>query len=123
MCEISTELWRKSSDLATKAREAREKVAPLEKRVSNLVLESEERNTAVERYKGKVTRVETLLIQRDLALDQVQVDLFEVQGQVSLWHRRAEENQKRVEGKSGVLTFIFWRADPFPNFCPPLFFW
>jgi len=45
----------------TEAREAQEKVASLEKRVSDLVLKSQERSTATERYKGKVTRVETLL--------------------------------------------------------------
>ena len=60
-CEISTELRRKCSDLATEAQEAREKVAPLEKRVSDHVLESQERTAAAERHKGKVTRVESLL--------------------------------------------------------------
>ena len=39
-CEISAELRQKCSDLATEAREAQEKVAPLEKRVSDLILES-----------------------------------------------------------------------------------
>jgi hypothetical protein len=33
----------------------------LEKRVSDLVLESQERNDAAERYKGEVTRVETFV--------------------------------------------------------------
>jgi len=62
-CEISIELWRKCSDLTAETREAREKVASFEKRVSDLVLESQEQNTATERYKGEVTRVETLLAQ------------------------------------------------------------
>ena len=39
-CEISAELRQKCSDLTTEAREAREKVAPLEKRVSDLIMES-----------------------------------------------------------------------------------
>ena len=47
---------------------------------SDLVLESQERNAATERYKGEVTRVETLLAQRDLALNQAQKDLTEAQG-------------------------------------------
>jgi len=41
-CEISAELRQKCTALATEAREAREKVAPLEKRVSDLTLESQE---------------------------------------------------------------------------------
>ena len=41
---------------------------------------------------------------------------------MSLWHRCAEENRKRVEGKSGVFSFISWCADPFPYFCPPSLF-
>ena len=35
-CEISTELRQKSSALATEAREARDKVAPLEERIGIL---------------------------------------------------------------------------------------
>ena len=65
-CEISTELRQKCSDLVTEAREAQEKVAPLEKRVSDLTLESQEQSAAAERYKGKVTRVEALLTKKDL---------------------------------------------------------
>jgi hypothetical protein len=68
-CEICTNLRQNCSGLDTEAWEAWEKVAPLEKRVSDLVLESQERNTAAERYKGEVTQVETLLAQRDLALN------------------------------------------------------
>ena len=73
-------LWQKCSGLETKAQEAWEKVAPLEKRVSDLVLESQERNAATERYKGEVTQVETLLTQRDLALNQARDELTEAQG-------------------------------------------
>ena len=65
-CEVFTDLWRRCSGLETEARDAQAKVAPLEKRVSDLVLESQERNATAERYKGKVTRVETLLTQRTL---------------------------------------------------------
>jgi hypothetical protein len=60
-CEISAELQRKCSDLATEAREAQEKVTPLEKRVNDLVLESQEQTAATERYNGEVTQVESLL--------------------------------------------------------------
>jgi len=105
-CEISAELRWKCSDLVTEPREARDKVAPLEKRVSELVLDSQEQSAAAERYKGEVTRVESLLAQRDLALNQAQIDLSGAQGEVALWHRRAEENRKRVEGKSCVLTLF-----------------
>ena len=41
-CEISAELQQKCTALATEAREAREKVAPLEKRVGDLAQDSEE---------------------------------------------------------------------------------
>ena len=57
--------------------------------------------------------METLLAQRDLALNQAQANLSGVQGEVSLWHRRVEENRKRLEGKSSFLTFVFWCADFF----------
>ena len=74
-CEVSTELRQKCSDLATEAREAWEKVAPLEKRVSDLTLESHEWSAAAERYKGEVARLEALLAERDLVLNQSQADL------------------------------------------------
>ena len=74
-CEICAELRQKCSDLAIEAQEAREKVAPLEKRVSDLTLESQEQCAAAERYKGKVARVEALLAEKDLALNQTQADL------------------------------------------------
>ena len=111
-CEISAELWQKCSDLATEAREAREKVAPLEKRVSDLTLESQEQSAAAERYKGEVARVEALLAEKDLALNQAQADLSRAQGEVALGHRRSEENRKRAEGKSCVSTFAFLTCGP-----------
>ena len=83
-CEISAELQQKCSDLATEAREAQEKVAPLEKRVSDLTLESQEQSAAAERYKGEVTQLEALLTKKDLALNQAQADLSGAQGKVAL---------------------------------------
>ena len=74
-CEVSAELRQKCSDLVTEAREAREKVAPLEKRVGNLTWESQEQSAAAERYKGEVARLEALLAERDLVLNQSQADL------------------------------------------------
>ena len=53
-CEISAELRQKCSALATEAQEAREKVAPLEKRVGDLTQESEEQRAAAERYKVRL---------------------------------------------------------------------
>ena len=70
-CEITADLWRRCSDNEIEARDARAKVAPLEKRVSDLIQESHERNTATERYQGEVIWVEALLTQRDLTLSQV----------------------------------------------------
>ena len=106
-CEISAELRQKCSDLATEAREAREKVAPLDKRVSDLTLESQEQSTTAERYKGEVARVVALLAEKDLALNQTQADFSWAHGEVPLWHWRSEENRKRAEGKSYVFTFAF----------------
>jgi len=85
-CEVSAELQQKCSALATEAREARERVAPLEKRVSDLTLESQEQRAAAERYRGEVTRLEALLAEKDLALNQAQVDLSAAQGEVAHWH-------------------------------------
>ena len=45
-CEISVELRQKCTALATEAWEAREKVAPVEKRVSDLTQESQEQRAA-----------------------------------------------------------------------------
>ena len=83
-CEISAELRWKCSDLVTEPREARDKVAPLEKRVSELVLDSQEQSAAAERYKGEVTQLEALLTKKDLALNQAQADLSGAQGKVAL---------------------------------------
>ena len=90
-CEISAELQHKCSDLATEAREARENVAPLEKRVSDPTLESQEQSAASERY--KVARLEALRTKKDLVLNQAQ-------DKVAHWHQSSEENGKRAEGKN-----------------------
>ena len=74
-CEISAELRQKCSALATEAREAREKVAPLEKRGSDLTLESQGQRATTERYRGEVTQLEALLAEKDLVLNQAQADL------------------------------------------------
>ena len=55
--EISAELRQKCSALATEAREARDKVAPLEERVGVLAQESEAQRAAAEGYKGEVARL------------------------------------------------------------------
>ena len=68
-CEISAELRQKCTALTTEAQEAREMVAPLEKRVGDLTQESEEQRAAAEGYKGKVPWLEALLAEKDLALN------------------------------------------------------
>jgi len=88
--------------LATEAREAREKVAPLEKRVSDLTQESQEQRAAAERYKAEVARLEALLAEKDLALNQTQADLAAAQSEVARWHRSSAENEKRAEGKNCI---------------------
>jgi hypothetical protein len=90
----------KCSALATEAQEARESVAPLEKRVSDLTLESQEQRAAAERYKGEVARLEALLAEKDLALNQTQADLSAAQGEVVRWHRSSAKSEKHVEGKN-----------------------
>ena len=104
-CEVSAELRQKCSDLATEAREAREKVAPLEKRVSDLTQESQEQIAAAKRYKGEVARLEALLAKKDLVLNQTQADLSAAQCEVVLWHRSSAENGKRAEGKNRFFIF------------------
>ena len=99
-CEVSAELEQKCSVLATEAWEAREKVAPLEKRVSDLTLESQEQSATAERYKGEVARLEALLTEKDLVLNRAQADLSAAQGEVAHWHRSSAENGKRAEGKN-----------------------
>ena len=99
-CEVSAELEQKCSVLATEAREAREKVAPLEKRVSDLTLESQEQSATAGRYKGEVARLEALLTEKDLVLNRAQADLSAAQGEVAHWHRSSAENGKRAEGKN-----------------------
>jgi len=120
-CEISAKLRQKCSALAAEAREARESVVPLEKRVSDLTVESQEQRAAAERYKGEVARLEVLLAEKNLALNQSQVDLSVAQGEVARWHRSSAENEKRAEDKNCVfylgsffvfglvfLTFMFF---------------
>ena len=75
---------------------------PLEERVGDLTQESEEQRAAAERYKGEVARLEALLVERDLALNQTQADLAAAQSQVACWHQSSTENEKRAEGKSCV---------------------
>jgi len=99
-CQVSAELRQKRSALATEAREARKKVSPLEKRVSDLTLESQEQRATAERYRGEVVRLEALLTKKDLVLNQAQADLSAAQGEVAQWHRSSAENGKRVEGKN-----------------------
>ena len=99
-CEVSAELWQKCSALTTEAREAREKAATLEKRVSDLAQESQGQRAATEGYKGEVARLEALLVEKDLALNQAQANLSAAQSEVARWHRSSAENEKRAEGKS-----------------------
>ena len=108
-CEISAELRQKCSALATEAREAREKVAPLEKRVSDLTQESQEQRAAAEGYKGEVARLEALLAEKDLALNQAQADLSAAQSEVVRWHRSSAENEKRAEGKNRVFSLSLFQ--------------
>ena len=74
-CKISAELRQKCSALASEAREARDKVAPLEERIGVLSQETEVRKAAAEGYKGEVAWLEALLAEKDLALNQAQTDL------------------------------------------------
>jgi len=114
-CEISAELRQKCAALATEALEAREKVAPLEKRVSNLTQESQEQKAAAEGYKGEVARLEALLAEKDLALNQVQNDLSAAQSEVVRWHRSSVENEKRAKGKNCIFylaPFVLWSNFP-----------
>ena len=103
-CEISAELRQKCTALAIEAREAREKVVPLEKRVENLTQESREQRAAAEGYKGEVARLEALLAEKDLALNQTQADLSAAQSEVVHWHRSSAEHEKRAEGKNRVFS-------------------
>jgi len=75
------------------------KGCPLEKRVGDLTQESEEQRAATERYKGEVARLEVLLTEKDLALNQTQADLVVAQSQVARWNRSSAEHEKRAEGK------------------------
>jgi len=123
-CEISTELQQKCTALATEAREAREKVTPLEKRVGDLAQESEVQRAAAERYKAEVARLEALLAEKDLALTQTRADLAAAQSEVARWHRSSAENEKQAKGRSCVfclgphvlgLSFLTFFFDLFFN--------
>jgi chromosome segregation ATPase len=103
-CEISAELRQKCTALTTETREAQEKVAPLEKRVGDLTQESEEQRAAAEGFKGEVARLEALLAEKDLALNQARADLSAAQNEVARWHWSSVENEKRAEGKSCVFS-------------------
>jgi len=102
-CEISAELRQKCSALATEAREARAKVTPLEERIGALARESEAQKAAAEEYKGEVARLEALLAEKDLALNQAQTDLAGALSQVARWHQSLAEHEKRAEGKTCAL--------------------
>ena len=56
----------------------------MEKRVADLTLESQEQSATAERYKGEVARLETLLAEKELVLNQAQADLSVAQGEVVL---------------------------------------
>jgi len=70
--------------------------------------ESQEHKAAAERYKSEVARLEALLAEKDLALNQTQADLAAAQSQVARWHRSLAEHEKRAEGR----TCVFY-LDPF----------
>ena len=60
---------------------------------------------AADRYKGEVARLEALLAEKDLALNQTQADLAAAQSQVARWHRSSAEHEKRAEGKTCAFHF------------------
>ena len=66
---------------------------------SELTQESQEQRAAAEGYKVEVARLEALLAEKDLALNQAQADLSTAQSEVARWHRSSTENEKRAEGK------------------------
>ena len=85
------------------AREAWDKVAPLEERIGVFAQETEVQKAAAEGYKGEVARLEALLAEKDLALNQAQTDLAGALSQVARWHQSSAEHEKRAEGKTCVL--------------------
>ena len=97
-CEISADLRQKCSALAAEAREARDRVAPLEERVAALAQESEAQKAATEGLKGEVARLEASLAEKDLALNRAQADLTEALNQVARWQRSSAEHEKRAGG-------------------------
>jgi len=61
-----------------------------------------------ERYKGEVARLEALLAEKDLALNQTQADLDGALSEVARWHQSSAEHEKRAEGK----TCAFYLGPP-----------
>ena len=55
-----------------------------------------------EGYMGEVARLEALLAEKDLALNQTQADLAAALSQVAHWHQSSAEHEKRVKGKTCV---------------------
>ena len=110
-CKISAELRQKCSDLMTEAREAREKVAPLEKRVSNLTLESQEQRAAAEGYRGEVARLEALLAEKDLSRS-CPVEVLRCRGSEPLDSRgHGRLGMRGARGISGCIGVI--AAEPY----------
>jgi hypothetical protein len=58
---------------------------------------------AAEGYQGEVARLEALLAEKDLALNQAQTDLAGALSQVARWHQSSAEHEKRAEGKACTL--------------------
>jgi len=100
---MSAELRQKCSALASEAQEARDKVAPLEEWIGVLAQETEVHKAAAEGYKGEVARLEALLAEKDLALNQAQTDLGGALSQVARWHQSSAEHEKRAEGRTYAL--------------------
>ena len=67
--------------------------------MGDLTQESQDQRAAAEGYKGEVSRLEALLAEKDLALNQAQADLSAAQSEVAHWHRSSAENEKRTKGK------------------------
>ena len=117
-CEISAELRQKCSVLATEAREARDKVAPLEEKIGVLAQETEAQKAVAEGYRGEVARLEALLAEKDLALNQAQTDLAGALSEVARGHKSSAEHEKRAEGKIRALYFglLYTFELAFPDF-------
>ena len=73
---------------------------PLEERIGALTQESAAQKAAAEGYKSEVARLEALLAEKDLALNQALTDLFGALSEVARWHQSSAEHEKRAEGKT-----------------------